>query len=344
VRRGLPWGGMLPSRQIGRHGPSVSALGLGTMGMSEGYYGPSDDASSADTIRHAVDLGVSLIDTADVYGTAGHNEMLVGRALEGVRDRVTLATKTGLVQSPDGLAVDARPERIRRAAEESLRRLRTDRIDLYYLHRVDPRVPVEESVGAMAGLVAEGLVRHIGLSEVGPATLRRAHAVHPVAAVQSEYSLWNRDPEARLLPVMRELGVALIAFSPLGRGFLAGALARGAALDDDDMRRRLPRFQGENLARNLPIAERVAEIAGDRGATPAQVALAWVLSRGDDVIPIPGTRRRENVASNVAAAALRLGPEDLARLDDPALAPSGDRYPPDLMDLLDPEVRTPRGS
>lgn len=335
---------MLPLRRIGRHGPAVSALGLGTMGMSEGYYGSSDDASSVATIRHAVDLGVSLIDTADVYGTAGHNEMLVGRALEGVRDRVTLATKTGLVQTPEGLAVDARPERIRRAAEESLRRLRAERIDLYYLHRVDPRVPVEESVGAMAGLVAEGLVAHIGLSEVGPATLRRAHAVHPIAAVQSEYSLWNRDPEALLLPVMRELGVALVAFSPLGRGFLAGALAGGGALDEDDMRRRLPRFQGDNLARNRPIAERVAEVATRHGATAAQVALAWVLGRGDDVIPIPGTRRRENLESNVAAAALRLDPEDLARLDDPGLAPSGDRYPPELMDLLDPEVRAPRGS
>ena len=335
---------MLPSRTIGRRGPVVSALGLGTMGMSDGYYGPSDDASSVATIRHAVDLGVSLIDTADVYGAAGHNEMLVGRALEGVRDRVTLATKTGLVQSPDGLVVDGRPERIRRAAEESLRRLRTDRIDLYYLHRIDPRVPVEESVGAMAGLVAEGIVRHVGLSEVGPATLRRAHAVHPVAAVQSEYSIWNREPETLILPVLRELGVGLVAFSPLGRGLLAGALDGAADLGDDDLRRRLPRFQGENLVRNLGIARRVAEVARRHGATPAQVALAWVLGRGDDVVPIPGTRRRENVASNVAAAALRLTPDDRALLDDPALAPSGDRYPPALMDLLDAEVRAAGGS
>lgn len=335
---------MLPSRTIGRRGPAVSALGLGTMGMSDGYYGPSDDASNVATIRHAVDLGVSLIDTADVYGAAGHNEMLVGRALEGIRDRVTLATKTGLVQSPDGLVVDGRPERIRRAAEESLRRLRIDRIDLYYLHRIDPRVPVEESVGAMAGLVAEGIVRHVGLSEVGPATLRRAHAVHPVAAVQSEYSIWNREPETLILPVLRELGVGLVAFSPLGRGLLAGALDGGADLADDDLRRRLPRFQGEHLARNLGIAGRVAEVARRHGATPAQVALAWVLGRGDDVIPIPGSRRRENVASNVAAAALRLTPDDLSLLDDPGLAPSGDRYPPALMDLLDPEVRGTRGS
>lgn len=335
---------MTPVRTIGRRGPVVSALGLGTMGMSDGYYGPSDDASSVATIRHAVDLGVSLIDTADVYGAAGHNEMLVGRALVGIRDRVTLSTKTGLVQSPDGLAVDGRPERIRRAAQESLRRLRTDRIDLYYLHRIDPRVPVEESVGAMAGLVAEGIVRHVGLSEVGPATLRRAHAVHPVAAVQSEYSIWNREPEALILPALRELGVGLVAFSPLGRGLLAGALDGAGDLGDDDLRRFLPRFQGENLVRNLRIAGRVAEVASRHGATPAQVALAWVLGRGDDVIPIPGTRRRENVASNVAAAALGLTPDDLALLDDPALAPSGDRYPPALMDLLDPEVRAAGGS
>lgn len=331
---------MTAQRTLGRRGPVVSAVGLGTMGMSEGYYGPSDDEANVETIRHAVDLGVSLIDTADVYGTAGHNEMLVGRALDGLRDRVTLATKTGLVVSDEGLRVDARPERIRRALEESLRRLRTDHVDLYYLHRVDPAVPVEESVGAMGELVAAGLVRHIGLSEVGPATLRRAHAIHPVAAVQSEYSLWNRDPEARLLPVMRELGVALVAFSPLGRGFLAGALPDPATLGDDDMRSRMPRFQGENLGRNQPIAERVAEVAARHGATSAQVALAWVLGRGEDIVPIPGTRRRANLEANVAAASLALDDDDRARLDDPALAPSGDRYPPALMDLLDPEVRT----
>lgn len=331
---------MIPQRTLGTRGPVVSAVGLGTMGMSEGYYGPSDDDSNVDTIRHAIGLGVSLIDTADVYG-AGHNEMLVGRALAGRRDQVTLATKTGLVQSPEGLTVDARPERIRRALEESLRRLGVDHVDLYYLHRVDPRVPVEESIGAMADLVASGSVRHLGLSEVGPATLRRAHAIHPIAAVQSEYSLWNRDPEARLLPVLRELGVALVAFSPLGRGFLAGALARTGPLADDDLRSRLPRFQGENLARNQPIAERVAEVAERRGVTPAQVALAWLLDRGPDVVPIPGTRRRENVEANIAAAGLALDDADRALLDDPALAPTGDRYPPALMDLLDPEVRQP---
>lgn len=332
---------MIATRTLGRRGPEVSALGLGTMGMSEGYYGPSDDDANVDTIRHAVDLGVTLIDTADVYGAGGHNEMLVGRALEGIRDRVVLATKTGLVTGAEGLSVDARPERIRRALEDSLRRLRVDHVDLYYLHRVDPRVPVEESVGAMSELVAAGLVRHIGLSEVGPSTLRRAHGIHPIAAVQSEYSLWNRDPEERLLPVMRELGVALVAFSPLGRGFLAGALPAAADLGDDDLRRRLPRFQGEHLGRNLPIAERVAEVAARHGATPAQVALAWVLGRGPDIVPIPGTRRRANLEANVAAAALALDDDDRARLDDPALAPSGDRYPPALMDLLDPEVRAP---
>lgn len=308
------------------------------MGMSEGYYGPSDDASNVATIRHAIGRGVSLIDTADVYG-AGHNEVLVGRALAGLRERVTLATKTGLVQSRDRLRVDGRPQRMRRALEESLRRLGVDHIDLYYLHRIDPRVPVEESVGAMAELVQEGLVTHLGLSEVGPRTLRRAHAVHPIAAVQSEYSLWNRDPETRLLPVMRELGVALVAFGPLGRGFLAGALAHPDALGENDLRRRLPRFQGENLERNLPIARRVAEVAQRRGVSPAQIALAWLFDRGPDIVPIPGTRRQENVDANVAAASMTLSDDERTALDDPALGPVGERYPPALMDLLDPDVR-----
>ena len=316
----------------------MSAIGLGTMGMSEGYYGPSDDDSNVVTIRRAIALGVSLIDTADVYG-AGHNEMLVGRAIAGRRDEVVLATKTGLVQSAEGLAVDARPERIRRALHDSLRRLGVDHVDLYYLHRIDPRVPVEESIGAVAALVAEGSVRAIGLSEVGPATLRRAHAIHPIAAVQSEYSLWNRDPEAQLLPAMRELGVALVAFSPLGRGFLAGAVDSSEVLGEDDLRRRLPRFQGEHLTTNLPIAGRVAEVAARRGVAPAQVALAWLLGQGPDVIPIPGTRKVANLEANVAATALTLDDDDRARLEDPGLAPSGERYPPALMDLLDPELR-----
>ncbi len=311
------------------------------MGMSEGHYGPSDDASNEATIRHAIELGVSLIDTADVYG-AGHNELLVGRALAGRRDRVTLATKTGLVRFSAGLGVDARPQRIRRALEESLRRLAVDRVDLYYLHRIDPRIPVEETVGAMSDLVAEGLVGHLGLSEVGPATLRRANRIHPIAAVQSEYSLWTRDVEESMLPAMRELDVALVAFSPLGRGFLTGALDAVGSFADDDIRSLLPRFQGANLERNRPIAERVAEVAGRRGVTPAQVALAWLLDRGPDVIPIPGTRRRENVEINVAAAVLALDDDDRALLDDPTLAPVGERYPPDLMDLLDPEVRPRR--
>ncbi len=331
-----------PRRTLGAGGPETSAVGLGTMGMSDGYYGPADDAESIATIHHAIERGVTLLDTADVYG-GGHNEELVGRALQGRRGRVVLATKTGLVDTPRGLGVDGRPERIRAAIEASLARLGTDHVDLYYLHRVDPDVPVEESVGAMADLVRAGTVRHIGLSEVGPATLRRAAAVHPIAAVQSEYSLWNRDPERALLPALRELGVALVAFSPLGRGFLTGAVRASTALADDDLRSRLPRFRGDNLARNLPIAERVAEVAERRGATPAQVALAWLLDRGPDVIPIPGTRRRANIDANVAAAAVRLDDDDRARLDDPALAPTGDRYPPALMDLLDPEVRTDPG-
>lgn len=328
-------------RRLGAGGPRVGAIGLGTMGMSDGYYGAADDGESIATIRHAVDRGATLIDTADVYGD-GHNEELVGRALQGLRDRVVLATKTGLVTTAAGLTVDARPQRIAAALDASLARLGTDHVDLYYLHRIDPEVPVEESVGAMADLVRAGKVRHIGLSEVGPTTLRRAVAVHPVAAVQSEYSLWNRDPEAALLPVLRETGTALVAFSPLGRGFLTGASPAPDDLAEDDLRRRLPRFTGDNRAANLPIADRVREVADRHGATPAQVALAWLLDRGPDVIPIPGTRRRDRVDANLAAAALALDDDDRARLDDPALRPTGDRYPPALMDLLDPEVR--RGS
>ncbi len=327
-----------PTRALGTGGPRVGPVGLGTMGMSPGYYGPVDDDESIATIRHAIDRGVTLIDTADVYGD-GHNERLVGRALAGRRDAVVLATKTGLVNGPEGLGVDARPERIRPALEASLARLGTDHVDLWYLHRVDPRVPVEETVGAMAELVDAGMVRRIGLSEVGPATLRRAAAVHPIAAVQSEYSLWNRDPEDALLPALRVAGAALVAFSPLGRGFLAGAAPEAEELAGDDLRRRLPRFTGEHRDRNRPIADRVRRVAARHGATPAQVALAWVLGRGSDVIPIPGTRRAANVDANVAAAALALDEDDRALLDDPALAPSGERYPPALMDLLDPEVR-----
>lgn len=330
--------GGLPTRRLGRDGPEVGAVGLGTMGMSAGYYGPADDEASVATIRHALARGATLIDTADVYGE-GHNEELVGRALRGRREGAVLATKTGLVTEGGALGVDARPERLRRAIRDSLRRLRVERIDLWYLHRVDPAVPVEESVGAMAEAVAAGLVGHLGLSEVGPGTLRRAHAVHPIAAVQSEFSVWNRDPEARLLPVMRELGVSLVAFSPLGRGLLAGAAAVAEPLADDDLRARLPRFQGENLRRNRAVADRVRAVAERRGAAPAQIALAWVLDRGPDIVPIPGTRRIANLDANLGAAAIALDDDDRALLDDPSLAPAGDRYPPPLMDLLDPEVR-----
>jgi aryl-alcohol dehydrogenase-like predicted oxidoreductase len=324
----------LPTRRLGRDGPEVSALGLGTMAMSGGYYGDRDEDEAIATIRRAIEIGVTLLDTADVYG-AGDNEELVGRALHGLRDRAVVATKTGLVGAGADLTVDARPERIRGAIDDSLRRLGTDHVDLYYLHRVDPRVPVEETIGAMAELVAAGKVRHLGLSEASPATIRRAHAVHPIAAVQSEYSLWNRDPEAEVLPVLRELGISLVAFSPLGRGFLAGAVRGDARFGKDDLRSVLPRFQPENLAGNQPIAERVAEVAARHGASPAQVALAWLLSRGPDVVPIPGTRRRAYLEANAAAAALELEAGDVAGLDDPALAPVGDRYPPSLMRLLD---------
>jgi aryl-alcohol dehydrogenase-like predicted oxidoreductase len=309
------------------------------MGMSPGHYGHVDQREATATLRRAVELGVGLVDTADSYGTDGHNERLVGRALRGIRDRVVLATKTGLVRDGDRLAVDARPERIREAAAASLRRLRVERIDLFYLHRVDPAVPVEESVGAMAELVERGMVAMLGLSEVGPETLRRAASVHPIAAVQSEYSLWHRDPEGGLRDRMRELGTTLVAFSPLGRGFLAGSASDEADLGEDDMRRRLPRFTGDHLRRNRPIADRVAEVARRHGATAAQVALAWLLDRAPDAVPIPGTRRRAHLEANLAALDLRLDDADRALLDDPALTPSGDRYPPSLMALVDPEAR-----
>lgn len=324
----------MPTRRLGRDGPQVSAVGLGAMAMSDGYYGAGDEAEAVATIRRALEIGVTLLDTADVYG-GGHNEELVGRALAGRRDEVVLCTKTGLVGAGADLAVDARPERIRTAIDDSLRRLGTDHVDLWYLHRIDPRVPVEESIGAMGELVAAGKVRHLGLSEASPATVRRAHAVHPIAAVQSEYSLWNRDPEAEVLPALRELGVALVAFSPLGRGFLAGAVPSAEGLGEGDLRRALPRFQQGNLEANRPIAARAAEVAERRGVTPAQVALAWLLSRGPDVVPIPGTRRRGHLETNAAAAAVELTGEDLTALDDPALAPVGERYPPSLMRLLD---------
>ncbi|MGV9539545.1 aldo/keto reductase [Streptosporangium sandarakinum] len=310
-------------RRLGRNGPEVSAIGLGCMGMSE-FYGAADEAESAAVIHRALDLGVNFLDTADMYGR-GHNEELVGRAIAGRRDEVVLATKFGIVRSddPDARGVDGSPAYVKKAAEASLKRLGVDHIDLYYLHRRDPDVPIEETVGAMAELVAEGKVGRLGLSEVSAETLRRAHATHPVAALQSEYSLFTRDIEAEILPAARELGVALVAYSPISRGLLGGTLPPAGELPDDDFRKRHPRFTGENGARNEELVAEVRKIAEEAGCTAAQLALAWLLSRGEDVIPIPGTKRLRYLEENAAAADVTLAPDQLAALE--AAVPGGAR-------------------
>ena len=323
-------------RELSKGEISVSAIGLGCWGMS-GSYGPADEAESVATLYHALDLGVDFIDTADSYGDDGHNESLIGRALKDRRHEFVLATKTGWVKrtGTDGkttVGVDGRPDRIRSACEASLSRLKTDVIDLYYLHRVDPDVPVEESVGAIAELVAAGKVRFLGLSEVSEATLRRAHAVHPITALQSEYSLWTREPEATVMPACRELGIAFVPFSPLGRGFLTGAVTGREGITPGDWRANNPRFGEENLARNRTLLRPLEEVAQAHGKTPAQVALAWVLSRGENVIPIPGMKRRTHLDENVAAVDIELTPEELTRLDAafPPGAAAGDRYTPEV--------------
>lgn len=306
-------------------GLEVSRLGLGVMGMSAFYTGKDEsEEGSIRTIRRALDLGVTHLDTAEVYGR-GANEALLGRAVKGRRDEVVLATKFGLASHMGRPGADSTPANVRLAVEASLRRLGTDHIDLYYQHRVDPDTPIEDTVGALADLVTQGKVRYVGLSEAGPATIRRAHAVHPVAAVQSEYSLWTRDPEAEVLPVLRELGIGLVPYSPLGHGFLTGNIRSLDGLDADDWRRTNPRFTGGNLERNLRIVEEVRSVATEAGATPAQVALAWLLAQGGDINPIPGTRHIGRLEENIAADGIRLTPDQIGRLNNLAPA-SGDRH------------------
>jgi aryl-alcohol dehydrogenase-like predicted oxidoreductase len=317
-----------PQRLLGRTGLRVSALGLGCMGMSE-FYGSTDEVESIATICRALDQGVNFLDTADVYGQ-GRNEELVGRALQCRREQAVLATKFGNVRSADGkfVGVNGRPEYVNECCEASLRRLGVSHIDLYYQHRVDPDTPIEETVGAMARLVEQGKIRYIGLSEAKAETLRRAAAVHPIAALQSEYSLWTRDPEAEILPTCRALGIGFVAYSPLGRGFLTGRIRSEADLQPSDFRRRAPRFQPENLDRNLALVERIEQIAAEKQCTAAQLALAWLLARGDDVVPIAGTKRRLYLDENLGAVKVVLTPSDLARLDQaaPVGAAAGKRY------------------
>jgi aryl-alcohol dehydrogenase-like predicted oxidoreductase len=326
----------LPKRRLGRQGLEVSALGLGCMGMSQSY-GAADETESIATIHRALDLGVMFFDTAEVYGPFT-NEDLVGRALLGRRQEVVIATKFGFrIVEGKSAGVDSRPEHVREVAEASLSRLRTDYIDLFYQHRVDPAVPIEDVVGAMADLVRQGKVRFLGLSEAGEETIRRAYAVHPISALQSEYSLWERNLEPRIIPLLRELGIGLVPFSPLGRGFLTGTAKRGEEYAEGDFRRGDPRFAGQNFDANMRAAATVRELAKRKSATPAQIALAWLLHKGDDIVPIPGTKRRRYLEENVGAATLTLSAAEVSELDR-ALAPenvAGPRYNERLMSLVD---------
>jgi aryl-alcohol dehydrogenase-like predicted oxidoreductase len=325
----------MQTRTLGLKGPTVSALGLGCMGMSE-FYGGRDDAESVATIHRALDLGVTFFDTSDAYGPHT-NERLVGRAVADRRDQVLLATKFGIVRDPDdptARGVNGRPEYVRQAAEGSLQRLGVDHIDLYYQHRVDPDTPIEETIGAMAELVQEGKVRYLGMSEAGPETLRRANAVHQITALQTEYSLWSREPEDEILPTCRELGIGFVAYSPLGRGFLTGAIQSIDDLDEDDYRRFSPRFQGENFQRNLDLATKISELAADKAVTPAQLALAWVLSQGEDIVPIPGTKRRARLEENAAAVDVVLSDDELREIADALPEAAGQRYPEPMMESV----------
>jgi len=327
----------MQKRNLGKGGLVVSAIGLGCMGMSE-FYGATDDQESITTIHRALELGVSFLDTADMYGPY-KNEELVGRAIRGRRDEVVIATKFGIVRDPTNptiRGVSGRPDYVRASCEGSLKRLGVDTIDLYYQHRVDPQTPIEETVGAMADLVTEGKVRYLGLSEAGTETLRRACTVHPIAALQTEYSLWSRDPEDEILPACRELGVGFVAYSPLGRGFLTGQITSFDDLAADDYRRYSPRFQGDNFDKNLELVRRIEEMAREKGCTSAQLALAWVLARSKDIVPIPGTKRRQYLEENLGAINVELTSEEMQRIDEiaPQGAAAGTRYPESMMGMV----------